>query len=155
MISCFLPHSLSLAVLLPFLTLTVFLSLNFPNSNCSSTVVIDFCLVKELMCEHDTNYQCLKLNWASKASLIQRRGHVTYTMTKHILSVLVTIAGRAGRVSSGRCFRLITKNFYASHLLDFSTPEMQVRKEALSHENRSPLHTPAILQGLGLYSYIL
>ena len=82
-ISYFLSHSLSYCVS-PishprFLLIQPFLH-----------VVIDFCLVKELMCEHDTNYQCLKLNWASKASLIQRRGHVTYCTTKHILSVLVT-----------------------------------------------------------------
>ena len=38
------------------------------------TPVIDFCLVKELMYDADTNYQCLKLNWASKASLTQRKG---------------------------------------------------------------------------------
>ena len=36
--------------------------------------VIDFCLVKELSYDMDTNYQCLRLNWASKASLIQRKG---------------------------------------------------------------------------------
>ncbi len=55
--------------------------------------VIDFCLTKELYCDPNTNYSHLRLEWASKASLKQRKG-------------------RAGRVSDGRCYRLITKEFY-------------------------------------------
>ncbi len=55
--------------------------------------VIDFCLTKELYCDPNTNFTHLRLEWASKASLKQRKG-------------------RAGRVSDGRCYRLITKKFY-------------------------------------------
>ena len=53
-----------------------------------------------------TNYQSLKLQWASKASLTQRMG-------------------RAGRVSNGRCYRLITSNFHTT-LNEFSDPEIKV-----------------------------
>ena len=68
--------------------------------------VIDFCLVKELVLDKLTNFQSLKLQWASKASLTQRKG-------------------RAGRVSEGRCFRLITEQFYVG-LYNFSEPEIKV-----------------------------
>eukprot|EP00795_Rhopilema_esculentum_P002873 gene2873-1110_t len=67
--------------------------------------VIDFCLVKNLETDVDTNYQSLRLRWAAKSSLNQRRG-------------------RAGRVANGLCFRLITRDFF-SRLPEFGTPEMQ------------------------------
>ena len=70
-------------------------------------IVIDFCLVKELTCDDSTNFQCLKLNWASKASLTQRKG-------------------RAGRVSDGRCYRLITENFYIRETEQYSKAEIMV-----------------------------
>ena len=69
-------------------------------------IVVDFCLVKELTLDKMTNYQSLKLQWASKASLTQRKG-------------------RAGRVSEGRCYRLITQQFY-NKLNSFSDPEIKV-----------------------------
>lgn len=47
--------------------------------------VIDFCLTKELYCDPYTNYTHLRMEWASKSSLNQRRG-------------------RAGRVSDGKFF---------------------------------------------------
>ena len=59
------------------------------------------------MCDKQTNFQYLKLAWASKASLAQRKG-------------------RAGRVSNGRCYRLITENFYVKFVEDFSIPEIAV-----------------------------
>lgn len=37
-------------------------------------LVIDFCLTKELMCDPETNYQALRIAWASLASLTQRKG---------------------------------------------------------------------------------
>ncbi|XP_076315104.1 ATP-dependent RNA helicase TDRD9-like [Tachypleus tridentatus] len=50
--------------------------------------VIDFCLTKTLYCDRDTNYSCLMLDWASKASCRQR-------------------SGRAGRVLEGRVYRMV------------------------------------------------
>lgn len=66
--------------------------------------VIDFCLTKETETDRDTRYQKLVLQWASKASLTQRRG-------------------RAGRVSDGHCFRLISRRMF-DELIDYSSPEM-------------------------------
>ncbi|XP_076060953.1 tudor domain containing 9 protein spindle E isoform X2 [Oratosquilla oratoria] len=66
--------------------------------------VIDFCLTKILTCDPNTNYTCLKLDWASQASCRQR-------------------AGRAGRVSSGRVFRLVSRKFYET-LMMYTTPEL-------------------------------
>jgi HrpA-like RNA helicase len=55
--------------------------------------VIDFGLTKELYSDPQTNYTHLRLEWASKSSMNQRRG-------------------RAGRVSDGTCYRLLPKRFY-------------------------------------------
>lgn len=71
--------------------------------------VIDFCLVKQMVCDWSTKYCCLQTVWASQASLTQRKG-------------------RAGRVSSGRCYRLITKEFLNNHIPEYSVPEMRVRE---------------------------
>lgn len=38
--------------------------------------VIDFCLTRTLVCDEDTNYQSLRLSWASKTSCEQRKGKV-------------------------------------------------------------------------------
>lgn len=38
------------------------------------STVIDFCLVKCLVCDAETNYQSLRMQWSSKASCIQRKG---------------------------------------------------------------------------------
>ena len=65
------------------------------------------CLVKQMMCDWHTKYCCLETVWASRASLEQRKG-------------------RAGRVSTGRCYRLITKDFHRNHIPAYSKPEMQV-----------------------------
>lgn len=56
-------------------------------------IVIDFCLTKILVTDPNTNLACLKSEWASRNSLIQR-------------------AGRVGRVSDGRVYRLITEQFF-------------------------------------------
>lgn len=66
--------------------------------------VIDFCLTKQLQLDVNTNYPALLLDWASKASCRQR-------------------AGRAGRVSSGRVYRLIPSSFY-DQLYTHCVPEM-------------------------------
>ena len=84
--------------------------------------MIDFCLVKELTYDPDTNYQCLRLNWASKASLTQRKGKQCY---RSVFSLSNIVIGRAGRVANGRCYRLISRSFYQQQT-SYSTPEMQV-----------------------------
>lgn len=38
--------------------------------------VIDFCLTRTLFCDEETNYQSLRLCWASKTNCYQRRGKV-------------------------------------------------------------------------------
>ncbi|XP_042356788.1 ATP-dependent RNA helicase TDRD9 [Plectropomus leopardus] len=67
--------------------------------------VIDFCLARHLVCDPDTNYQSLRLTWASKTSCNQRRG-------------------RAGRVSKGYCYRLVTNEFWRNEIPDYTIPEM-------------------------------
>nr|XP_054490416.1 ATP-dependent RNA helicase TDRD9 [Agelaius phoeniceus] len=67
--------------------------------------VIDFCLTKILFCDKETNYQNLRLCWASKTNCNQRKG-------------------RAGRVSKGYCYRLIHKDFWADCIPEKAEPEM-------------------------------
>ncbi|XP_071383843.1 ATP-dependent RNA helicase TDRD9 [Centroberyx affinis] len=67
--------------------------------------VIDFCLARHLVCDKETNYQSLRLTWASKTNCNQRRG-------------------RAGRVSKGFCYRLVTKEFWKNEIPDYMIPEM-------------------------------
>ncbi|KAM5274365.1 ATP-dependent RNA helicase TDRD9 [Ctenodactylus gundi] len=67
--------------------------------------VIDFCLTRTLVCDEDTNYQSLRLSWASKTNCDQRKG-------------------RAGRVSKGYCYRLVHRDFWNSFIPDHVTPEM-------------------------------
>ncbi|KAG7511385.1 ATP-dependent RNA helicase TDRD9 [Solea senegalensis] len=67
--------------------------------------VIDFCLARHLVCDPDTNHQSLHLTWASKTNCNQRRG-------------------RAGRVSKGYCYRLITKDFWKQNIPDYMIPDM-------------------------------
>ncbi|XP_060781117.1 ATP-dependent RNA helicase TDRD9 isoform X2 [Neoarius graeffei] len=67
--------------------------------------VIDFCLVRHLVCDKETNYQSLQLTWASKTNCNQRRG-------------------RAGRVSKGFCYRLVTRTFWDNEIPEYTIPEM-------------------------------
>ncbi|KAK7904385.1 hypothetical protein WMY93_016992 [Mugilogobius chulae] len=67
--------------------------------------VIDFCLARHLVCDPDTNYQSLRLTWASKTNCNQRKG-------------------RAGRVSKGFCYRLVTHEFWRNDIPDYMIPEM-------------------------------
>ena len=69
--------------------------------------VIDFCLTKHMVCDQETNYSSLQIQWASHANCKQRKG-------------------RAGRVANGRVYRFVTRKFYEDNLPDYSTPEMQV-----------------------------
>ncbi|XP_054164697.1 ATP-dependent RNA helicase TDRD9-like [Oppia nitens] len=68
------------------------------------TYVIDFCLTKTLVCDIETHFPVLRLEWASKANLDQR-------------------AGRAGRVSTGRVYRLVEEPFFR-RLPDYNEPEL-------------------------------
>ncbi|XP_034531835.1 ATP-dependent RNA helicase TDRD9 [Notolabrus celidotus] len=67
--------------------------------------VIDFCLARRMVCDQDTNYQSLRLTWASKTNCNQRKG-------------------RAGRVSKGYCYRFIPKEFWCNEIPEYMTPEM-------------------------------
>ncbi|XP_057715243.1 ATP-dependent RNA helicase TDRD9 [Corythoichthys intestinalis] len=67
--------------------------------------VIDFCLTRQLVCDKETNYQFLRLAWAAKTNCNQRRG-------------------RAGRVSKGYCYRLVSKDFWKNDIPDYMIPEM-------------------------------
>ncbi|XP_028251594.1 ATP-dependent RNA helicase TDRD9 [Parambassis ranga] len=67
--------------------------------------VIDFCLVRHMVCDEETHYQSLRLTWASKTNCDQRRG-------------------RAGRVSKGYCYRLVTKEFWRNEIPDCMIPDM-------------------------------
>uniref|UniRef100_A0A3B3XJN6 RNA helicase n=1 Tax=Poecilia mexicana TaxID=48701 RepID=A0A3B3XJN6_9TELE len=69
--------------------------------------VIDFCLARHLVCDKDTNYQSLRLTWASKTNCNQRKG-------------------RAGRVSKGFCYRLVTRAFWTNEIPEYMIPEMQL-----------------------------
>ncbi|KAE8586841.1 hypothetical protein XENTR_v10021777 [Xenopus tropicalis] len=67
--------------------------------------VIDFCLTKTLVCDEETNYQSLRLSWASKTNCDQRKG-------------------RAGRVSKGYCYRFVQKDFWKNIIPENVIPEM-------------------------------
>ncbi|KAG7166276.1 ATP-dependent RNA helicase TDRD9-like 1, partial [Homarus americanus] len=74
----------------------IILSTNIAESSVTITdikYVIDFCLTKVLTYDSATNYTSLKMDWSSQASCQQK-------------------AGRCGRVSSGRVYRLIPQSFF-------------------------------------------
>ncbi|KAK4885271.1 hypothetical protein RN001_001542 [Aquatica leii] len=78
----------------------IILSTNIAESSITVpdiTFVIDFCLTKTMVMDPDTQYQSLQLQWASHVNCTQR-------------------AGRVGRVSDGRVYRLVTTSFY-EHLM--------------------------------------
>ncbi|XP_019375443.1 PREDICTED: putative ATP-dependent RNA helicase TDRD9 [Gavialis gangeticus] len=67
--------------------------------------VIDFCLTRTLVCDEGTKYQSLRLCWASQTNCNQRKG-------------------RAGRVSRGYCYRLVSKDFWINCIPENAVPEM-------------------------------
>ena len=69
--------------------------------------VVDFCMVKQLLTDQETGFDRLVTTWASKAALQQRKG-------------------RAGRVSEGRCYRLVKRELFRKYCPNYSVPEMQV-----------------------------
>uniref|UniRef100_A0A3B4T453 ATP-dependent RNA helicase TDRD9 n=1 Tax=Seriola dumerili TaxID=41447 RepID=A0A3B4T453_SERDU len=84
----------------------VILSTNIAESSVTVPDVkyIDFCLARHMVCDQDTNFQSLRLTWASKTNCNQRR--------------------RAGRVSKGYCYRLVSKDFWRNEIPDYMIPEM-------------------------------
>lgn len=67
--------------------------------------VIDFCLTKSLVTDTNTNVSSLQLEWASKNNCRQR-------------------SGRAGRLMSGKVYRMVPQSFYCNSMVDESKPEM-------------------------------
>lgn len=95
--------------------------------------VIDFCLTRYNRCNKATNITSLVLEWASKASCNQRKG-------------------RAGRVSAGRCYRMVTKEFF-NDLPDYTEPEMtRVSLDHLVLKSKllDPSLPPTALLGLAI-----
>lgn len=83
--------------------------------HCSQTIfsfsisirisVIDFCLTRILITDADTNFTSLRLEWASRNNCEQR-------------------AGRTGRVMPGKCFRLVSQEFYTKKMPPAASPEI-------------------------------
>lgn len=71
------------------------MSVKINSTDCLSVVplVIDFCLTKYLKSDSLKNCTRLEMAWASKSNCQQR-------------------SGRAGRVSNGKCYRMVPKRFY-------------------------------------------
>lgn len=67
--------------------------------------VIDFCLTKSLITDTNTNVSSLQLEWASRNNCRQR-------------------SGRAGRLMSGKVYRMVPKSFYDNSMLEELKPEM-------------------------------
>uniref|UniRef100_UPI00398E9638 ATP-dependent RNA helicase TDRD9 isoform X3 n=1 Tax=Pristiophorus japonicus TaxID=55135 RepID=UPI00398E9638 len=107
----------------------IILSTNIAESSVTVSdvkYVIDFCLTRILVCDDDTNYQSLRLSWASKMSCNQRKGFPKALYSELITSeVCHCYAGRAGRVSKGYCYRLVTYDFWTHCIPDHAVPEMQ------------------------------
>ena len=88
-------------------------------------------MTKQNEVDPDTNYQRLTLKWASKASLTQRKGMVECRISSGVwiysykFNAFCSYLGRAGRVSDGHCFRLISARMF-DELDDYCTPEMKV-----------------------------
>lgn len=119
----------------PFYYRKVILATNIAESSITVPdikYVIDFCLTKSNETDPDTNYQQLVLQWASKASLTQRKG-------------------RAGRVSEGHCFRLISSKF-VKQFQDYCVPEMlrSPLEQVLLKVKLLELGPPAQVLGLAL-----
>ncbi|KAI0215243.1 ATP-dependent RNA helicase TDRD9 [Lamellibrachia satsuma] len=114
----------------------IILSTNIAESSITVSdvkYVIDFCLTKNLECDAATNYTSLQVQWASQANMAQRKG-------------------RAGRVSNGRVYRLVTRSFYADYIPEYGTPEMQrcPLDQLVLHVKVLDLGEPKAILGLAL-----
>lgn len=86
----------------------IILSTNIAESSLTVpdiTYIVDFCLMKQLVTDPETNFCSLKVEWAPKSSCVQRRG-------------------RVGRVNEGVVYRMISESFYYNVLPDDVTPEI-------------------------------
>ncbi|KAK2190456.1 hypothetical protein NP493_81g02000 [Ridgeia piscesae] len=117
-------------------TRKIILSTNIAESSITVAdikYVIDFCLTKNLECDAATNFTSLQVQWASQANMAQRKG-------------------RAGRVSNGRVYRMVTRSFYADYILEYGTPEMQrcPLDQLVLHVKVLDLGEPKAILGLAL-----
>lgn len=48
----------------------------------------------------------------------------------------IYVSGRAGRVSDGRVYRMITRHFWESYIPDYGIPEMQVLELLLDKQEQ-------------------
>ena len=101
--------------------------------SCVFFSVIDFCLTRNLMCDPATNYTNLQVAWASRANCDQRKG-------------------RAGRVSDGRVYRMVTRKFYEENIPEFGIPEMQrcPLDQLVLHAKLLDMGEPKAILGLAL-----
>lgn len=68
--------------------------------------IIDFCLTKYLEKDTATNLSQLKLKWASRDMCKQRQG-------------------RVGRTRPGKCWRLVSRDFFKNEMLEAIPPEIE------------------------------
>lgn len=77
--------------------------------------VIDFCLTRTLVCDEDTNYQSLRLTWASKTSCNQRKGKMFVSQHSH---GLVALSGVFKKLSCLYFYSFVETNFVLSIFSD-------------------------------------
>ena len=81
---------------------------------CSCRIIEDTSLITILQSYYKgTNYSFLTISWQRFTQFYPN-------------FVVVLSLGRAGRVSTGICYRMVTREFYQSCLPQFGIPEMQV-----------------------------
>lgn len=67
--------------------------------------MIDFCLTRNLVTDRLTNFTSLRLSWACHTNCIQR-------------------SGRTGRTVDGKCYRLVSKQFFLNEMKKSLPPEL-------------------------------
>lgn len=70
------------------------------------SIVVDFCLTKNLRVDKGAQISTLMLEWASKNNCKQR-------------------AGRTGRLGPGTVIRMVSSDFYRNQMQDYPSPEIQ------------------------------
>lgn len=64
--------------------------------------VIDFCMARHMVCDPDTNYQSLRLTWASKTNCNQRRGENKNTSSPPCVCVCVCLSHHFSLCQAGQ-----------------------------------------------------